>query len=81
METKPGWKSTEFLVTLMVAVGSVMVAAGVFGPETDPEAIGSATATIVEAIAGAVSMLAAAWAAGSYSKARTDAKVNGGGAP
>ena len=37
-EVKPGWKTTEFWITVIVAVGSLLWGAGIL----DPEGIGSA---------------------------------------
>ena len=37
-EVKPGWKTTEFWITVIVAVGSLLWGAGIL----DPEGIGTA---------------------------------------
>jgi hypothetical protein len=77
METKVGFKTTEFWTTLSIALSSVLVAAGVFGSDVDPEAVGASITSIIAAVEGAIALIAGAIATGMYSQSRAKAK-NGG---
>ena len=70
MDIKPGWKTSEFLVTVLVAVGSIAVALG-FAEQSQVDNIVQAVSSLAAAVAAVV---AAVVPVVEYIKSRTAIK-------
>lgn len=75
---KPGFKTTEFWVTLLVQALGILALTGVLTPEMSAT-IGEQGQIVVEAIGQIAGALMAAISATGYAKARGEAKKTGEG--
>ena len=75
---KPGYKTTEFWLTLAKGlvgpVLAILVAAGVFMPGIDEEAVSGHVEQIVVGVVAVVGLVVSGGAVAVYTVARTDAK-------
>lgn len=71
MDVKPGYKSTEFLMSIAGLVISVLVSLGYLRPQDSSIVLGS----LGDAITSAGTLVASAWIVTRYITARTDVKT------
>ena len=70
---KPGWKTTEFWVTVATSIAGLLAMAGVIKPE-QASAIGSAAPQLSDLLLQAVGLITALGASFGYSMSRGKAK-------